>query len=179
MVFPSGHMLLVMKRFLLAISLVLLFACVSAPSNRGKPLRWPHLPPRATFRGSILFQTQMATHRGEFLLRYTPDSVAFLVKGVLGFSWSFRGRREEAPPELQALLGLVDPEFCGPARICTPAGTLEVQGSPLPSLLEIPGLLRVKILEWRREGPYEIPVAWLFEGEEGKGKAEVTDFRAE
>ncbi len=174
-------MLLTMKRYFIGplIVLLVLLACVSAPRRPVPPLRWPHLPSQATFRGSILFQTRTSTHRGEFLLRYTPDSVAFLVKGVLGFSRSFRGRREEAPPELQALLGLVDPEFCGPARICTPAGTLQVRGAPLPTDLEIPGLLRVKILRWQREGPYEIPAAWLFEGEQGKGKVEVKNYGAE
>ncbi len=171
-------MLFPMKNFGRTLGLVLLLACTSAPRRPSVPLRWPHLPPRATFRGSILFRTQTSTHRGSFLLRYTPDSVAFLVKGLLGFSRSFRGRREEAPPELQALLGLVKPEFCGPAKICTTRGTLRVRGEGLPTELELPGRLRIRILRWASDS-LDIPMEWIFESLEGGGRVRVTAYRVE
>lgn len=154
-----------------------LASCVSPVSRTPSSLRWPRLPERAFLKGDVMYQSQTSTHRGSFLLRYDPDSVTFLVRGILGFSRSYRGTVQDAPVEIQALLSLVHPEFCGMNEICTPAGTLRVEGRHLPEKMEIPGLLLVRILEWKRVQGYDIPGAWLFEGKEGSGKVSITSVR--
>lgn len=138
---------------------------------------WPRLPLQAVFSGRVWIQEHQNTYRGKFFLRYTPDSVWFVFRGMVGMGPSYRGVWNLAPPELQALHALIQPSFCGEGILCTPAGTLEVRGTPLPQFLQTrPATLQVKILQWKRDS-FDIPIKWVVQSPTSSASITIENYR--
>ncbi len=156
---------------------LLLLATCAREVRRPGPLQWPRLPRSAVLSGRIWVQQNDNVYRGRFLLRYSPDSVHLLIRGLLGAGPGFRGTWEEAPSMIQVLRDLLHPTFCDVRLLCTPAGTLEVFGEPLPTLLRTrPGTLQVRITRWIRDS-VDFPGAWVFQTPSASGRVQVESFR--